>query len=287
MTLWKWSQTAASNSNSDSTINFAENQAPSTYNDSSRSAMAAIAKARDDWAGNITTGGTSTAYTVSTSQVITSLQDKFRVAFTLHTDCGAAPTLAVDSQTAKPLRPYSGTDFVGGELKGSGVYTATYNASNGEWIVVGYFFVPSVIPSGTNCIFQQTAAPTGFTKITTYNDKAMRIVSGTASTGGSSAFTTVFAARTLDKNQLPNISMTMADPGHKHQADKATISGAAAGTDNGVFPNPWFGTVSSHDTTTTTTGVTAAIDTTARGGVSQQTIDFAVAYVDVCIFSKN
>ena len=47
-------------------------------------------------------------------------------------------------------------------------------------------------PSGTSMLFQQTSAPTGWTKQTTHNDKALRIVNGTVGTGGSSAFTTAF-----------------------------------------------------------------------------------------------
>jgi hypothetical protein len=45
-------------------------------------------------------------------------------------------------------------------------------------------------------LFQQTAAPTGWTKITTHNNKALRVVNGTASSGGTTGFTTVFASRT-------------------------------------------------------------------------------------------
>jgi hypothetical protein len=45
-------------------------------------------------------------------------------------------------------------------------------------------------PSGTSMLFQQTAAPTGWTKQTTHNDKALRIVTGTVGTGGSVAFST-------------------------------------------------------------------------------------------------
>lgn len=49
-----------------------------------------------------------------------------------------------------------------------------------------------VIPSGTKMLFQQTSAPTGFTKLTTENNKALRVVSGTASTGGTNSFTNAF-----------------------------------------------------------------------------------------------
>lgn len=51
--------------------------------------------------------------------------------------------------------------------------------------------------TGTSMLFRQTAAPTGWTKVTTYNDYALRIVSGAASTGGSVAFTTAFASQSV------------------------------------------------------------------------------------------
>lgn len=51
-------------------------------------------------------------------------------------------------------------------------------------------------PSGTKMLFQQTSAPTGWTKDTTHNDKALRITSGTVGTGGSVAFETAFASQT-------------------------------------------------------------------------------------------
>jgi hypothetical protein len=50
-------------------------------------------------------------------------------------------------------------------------------------------------PTGTVMLFAQTSAPTGWTKNTTQNDNsALRLVTGTASTGGSVAFTTVFVS---------------------------------------------------------------------------------------------
>jgi hypothetical protein len=51
-------------------------------------------------------------------------------------------------------------------------------------------------PAGTRILFQQTSAPTGWTKDTTQNDKALRVVSGTASSGGTASFTSVFTSRT-------------------------------------------------------------------------------------------
>lgn len=55
------------------------------------------------------------------------------------------------------------------------------------------------IPSGSKMLFVQTAAPTGWTKDTTHNDKALRVVSGTAGSGGTVAFSTVMGtARATD-----------------------------------------------------------------------------------------
>jgi hypothetical protein len=51
--------------------------------------------------------------------------------------------------------------------------------------------------SGTVMLFGQTSAPTGWTKDTTnYNNSALRIVTGSVSTGGSVDFTTAFASQT-------------------------------------------------------------------------------------------
>ena len=52
------------------------------------------------------------------------------------------------------------------------------------------------IPAGTVMIFGQTSAPTGFTKLTDQDNAALRVVSGTAGTGGSVNFTTAFASQT-------------------------------------------------------------------------------------------
>jgi hypothetical protein len=52
-------------------------------------------------------------------------------------------------------------------------------------------------PAGTKMLFGQTAAPTGWTKITTDDDAALRIVSGTVGSGGSSGLSTALATPTV------------------------------------------------------------------------------------------
>jgi hypothetical protein len=59
-------------------------------------------------------------------------------------------------------------------------------------------YIPDFIASGTVTVFESTSAPTSWTKSTTHNDKSLRIVNGTITTGGSSSFSTVLSAsRTL------------------------------------------------------------------------------------------
>ena len=71
--MYTWDRTAASNATADSAINWQEGQSPSSVNDSARAQMAVQAKWRDDIAGAIVTGGTSTAYTVATYTVFDTL----------------------------------------------------------------------------------------------------------------------------------------------------------------------------------------------------------------------
>ena len=56
----------------------------------------------------------------------------------------------------------------------------------------------SVIPSGTRMLFQQETAPPGWTKDTSHNDKALRVVSGSAGSGGTLAFSAAMANRSID-----------------------------------------------------------------------------------------
>ena len=75
-------------------------------------------------------------------------------------------------------------------------------------------------------IFQQTSAPTGWTKDTSsVNERALRVVSGTAGSGGSVDFTTAFtssratsgasvSSHTLTTSQIP--SHTHDTPNHTH-----------------------------------------------------------------------
>ena len=96
-------------------------------------------------------------------------------------------------------------------------------------------------PSGTRILFQQAAAPTGWTKVTdpTYDDRALRITTGSIVNGGTTAFTTVFSARTIAQANLPNVTLSFSgtttgqsqDHNHAYGDDNPlNIGGGASGS---------------------------------------------------------
>jgi len=95
----------------------------------------------------------------------------------------------------------------------------------------------SQFPSGTVLLFRQTAAPTGWTKITTENDAALRVVSGTVGTGGTVNFSTAFSATntvdgtTLSTNQIPAHNHTYSSTSGNTSVDHThTVSGTSGTT---------------------------------------------------------
>ena len=147
--LITWSKTAASNANSDSAVNWAEGQAPSSVNDSARGLMASVKKWADDLNGTITTSGTAGAYTATTNQVFGSLTGGYEITFVAHATNTAAPTLNVDSLGAKPIRSAAGIEIPAGVLVAGTPYRATYYSSNsGEWVLQGFYNSPFLIPLG-------------------------------------------------------------------------------------------------------------------------------------------
>ncbi|MCK1275584.1 tail fiber protein [Bradyrhizobium sp. 61] len=164
MTFWKWSKTAANNGTADSTCPFPEGMAPSALNDGTRGMMAAAAKFRDDTSGALITGGTSTAYTVSSNQVFTSkaLMDGAEIALTIHATNGPAPTLNVDSLGADPIiidTASSGTPVPSATLLTGGVYTLVYYNSGNTWRLKDFYQLPFTVPIGGLVDFIGSAVP--------------------------------------------------------------------------------------------------------------------------------
>jgi hypothetical protein len=137
-----WSTTAASNASADPAVNWAEGMAPSAVNDSARAMMASAAKWRDDLYGitsGLSTGGTSTAFTVTTNATYATAAVMSGAIFSIvpHTTSGAAPTLAVDSLTARALNVSTGVAVPTGALISGTPYFVRYKHSSTEFIVIG------------------------------------------------------------------------------------------------------------------------------------------------------
>jgi hypothetical protein len=98
--------------------------------------------------------------------------------------------------------------------------------------------------SGTKMLFQQTAAPTGWTKDTSHNNKALRVVSGTVGTGGTRSFTGSFQSHTPAGTISNSVSGSTAShtlttsqiPAHGHSITGTyTIDNGSGG--GGSFPH--------------------------------------------------
>jgi microcystin-dependent protein len=159
--FYNWSRTAASNATADSTVNWAEGMAPSAVNDSGRAMMASTAAFRDDIAGAIATGGTSTAYTVTSYQVFDTLAhlNGQIIAFTPHTTNGATVTLNVDGLGAKPLRSAPSVELPAGVLVQGTPYVALYNSSDAAFYLQGFFGNPYSVPIGGFLPYGGASAP--------------------------------------------------------------------------------------------------------------------------------
>jgi hypothetical protein len=146
----------------------------------------------------------------------------------------------------------------------------------------------NLMPAGTLMLFQQTSAPVGWTKQTLHDNKSLRVVTGTASSGGSIGFTTFFNASsvtpsgtvnntTLAANQLGNHT-------HSYAAPDGALSGLYAyGASRKQSSN--FNVPSSVGANSG--GINEGSGTAHNHGFTGTAMNFAVQYVDLIIASKN
>ena len=160
--------------------------------------------------------------------------------------------------------------------------------------------------SGTAMLFAQTAAPTGWTKSTTHDNKALRVVSGTAGSGGNAGFTTAFASYTPSGNVSVAGSVAMSGnivvgnttlsvntiPSHSHSYSRSagntnTLSNANGGgntvKNNSVTGNQGNNGAHNHNANHNLLG-NLTINSSSFTGDAQ---DLAVQYVDVIIATKD
>jgi hypothetical protein len=162
----------------------------------------------------------------------------------------------------------------------------------------------SGFPTGTVMLFVQTTAPTGWVKSTTHDNKALRVVSGTASSGGTVAFTTAFASKSVSGSvstttanttaggTVGGSSLTLAQTApHAHNTQ---IGNAANGSPGGTSIYSVFASGGGQVSATVGSGTThthsftgTAHNHTATSTFSGTAINLAVQYVDVIIATKD
>lgn len=188
------------------------------------------------------------------------------------TQYGPGPALRVQDSADPDITPFIVTSngYVGVGTPSPVSELQVVGTITGAW---------AYLPAGTTMLFAQTSAPTGWTKSTTHNNKALRVVSGAGGgSGGSIAFTSAFNvvavtgsvgghALTIDEIPSHNHSYTAPTAGvYLVQGGGVTINntGTAPGTGTGSTGN---GQTHSH----TFTG----------------SVDMSVQYVDVIIAVKD
>jgi len=137
-----------------------------------------------------------------------------------------AEKLATTSTGVSVTGTASATTF-SGDLNGTintNTTATTQSAGNNTTKVATTAFVTTAVnnaepfPSGTSMLFQQTSAPTGWTKQTTHNNKAIRLTTGTVGTGGSSAFTTAFGTPSVAGGSISG------NPTNNHSVSAGNLS---------------------------------------------------------------
>jgi hypothetical protein len=188
------------------------------------------------------------------------------------TQTGVGPVLRVQDSTDPDVTPFiidtNGNVGIGTATPASALDVASPGVITGAW---------AYLPSGTAMLFVQTAAPTGWTKSTTHDNKALRVVSGAASSGGTTGFTSVFTSRTITTANMPVHSHGITDPGHTHQV-AFQIAAGGPGSYEEIRNSPSTGY---YLTSSSTTGITV------NDAGSGTAMDFAVQYVDVIIATKD
>lgn len=171
-------------------------------------------------------------------------------------------------------------------------------------------------PSGTTMLFLDTAVPSGWNQVTTNDNKAIRVVSGSTggSTGGSQTFTSAFSNQTvsgsvtgtsgstgLTQSQMPrhkhdgkvyvNAESTLSNNVYdtsvgtstiEHENSGHTVSNVTTYYASGVLRSTYTGGTSTSQTAQNGAGHTHSAGTYAFS----DTIDLRVQYVDAIVGQK-
>ena len=159
------------------------------------------------------------------------------------------------------------------------------------------------LPSGTITLFKQETAIVGWAKLTTRNDYTLRVVSGTAGTGGTVNFSTVFSTITVSGTFSGSVTGTGATsitasqlPAHTHgNYLKGSVSTTSfSGSASNPMPSGSYVSNQAANPITTGTGLSATAaghshpaTGTISASISNATVDFSVKYVDMIQAQKD
>ena len=158
--------------------------------------------------------------------------------------------------------------------------TASFGTNTTQLATTAFVTAASEFTSGTVMLFQQTSAPTGWTKSVAHDNKALRLVSGTVGSGGAVAFTTAFTSQSVGGTVGDTTLTTAQIPSHTHGIQ--TYTGNIAGAQAGKVYNGG-GTSATFVVNTQGTGGGGAHSHSLTGAA----INLAVQYVDVIIATKD
>lgn len=161
-----------------------------------------------------------------------------------------------------------------------------------------------IFPTGTAWVFYQSAAPTGWTKSTTHNNKALRVVSGSGGgSAGTNAFTTTMSSfviggtlTTSDGSGGLSLSTPqIASHDHPNGGEIGLSANPQLFNPDGAFIG-WGGgdvaraggwTRTAPGQSGTGNGDSHSHPVSGSGTVPNQTVDISVQYIDVIICTFN
>jgi len=214
----------------------------------------------------------------TTYYTISSTASEWEVGIGTYTASGTTlsrDTILASSNSGAAVNLSAGTKNVYVTYPAGYSVTAGGNGTNSEFA------------ASTAIVFYQAAAPTGWTKSATHDNKALRVVSGTGGgSGGTTAFTTVFT------NQTPTITTsglsagattltTAMMPSHSHSVSGTLTGGTTScGVGGGYGPNIAC-------SSTGGAGSGGSHTHSISGSATSSAVTLNVQYIDTIICTKN
>lgn len=220
-----------------------------------------IAAALEEIASGINIEDLPAGTTLDSVEIITSSGTQTLTNKTLTSPTITEPDIESPAMTGVPTTPTAAPG------------TSSTQVASTEFVGVA---VSNAIPSGTKMLFAQTAAPTGWTKDTTNDNAALRVVSGAVGSGGTVDFTTAFTSRSITGTVGATTLSVSQIPSHTH----STVLRSSGGT---IAASSAKGQTASFGATDGGTGGNGSHNHTFTGTA----IDLSVKYVDVIIATKD